>query len=288
MRDWISRHRFPIVVVALLLLPLPLMFVHGRAGSGSSPAQRASMGVAGVAQRGVGAVVGGVGSALSDYVALVDLRSENRRLAADNERLVGEALAAKQLAVENAELRRLLGLAEARRDLRMAPARVIARELTPFYRVARVSVAMPDGEAAAPDMAVVTPMGLMGRVVHAAGSLGDVMLLTDGRSRVAAEVLGRGILGMVVGPGRPDEMHVRLQVGLGEAPLEDGAVIVTSGHDQVFPRGVEIGYVRNASERRQGGAYVEYDVTLAVNPGAVTHAMVVTESRRPVPDATGR
>ncbi|HOI10473.1 MAG TPA: hypothetical protein PK313_08380, partial [Myxococcota bacterium] len=104
--DWISRHRFPIVVVALLLLPLPLMFLHGRAGSGSSPAQRASMGIAGVAQRGVGAVVACVVSVLSYYVVLVDLRSENRRLAADNERLVGEALAAKQLAVENAELRR--------------------------------------------------------------------------------------------------------------------------------------------------------------------------------------
>ncbi len=288
MRDWIARHRFPIVVTLLLLLPLPLMYIHGRQDSGTSPAQRVTVGVAGVAQRGMGAIVGGLGSIFSDYVLLVNLHEDNQRLVADNERLMGEALTAKRLAVENAELRRLLGLAEARKDLEMAPARVVARELTPLYRVARVSVELPEDRTVAQDMAVVTPLGLVGRVVQAAGSVGDVMLLTDGRSRVAAEVLGRGILGMISGPGRPDEMHVRLQVGLSEAPLEEGAVIMTSGHDQVFPRGVEIGYVTNPSGRRQGGAYVEYDVTLSVNPGAISHAMVVLRNRRGGPGPAGR
>lgn len=286
MRDWIARHRLPIVVALLLLLPLPLMYVHGRAGHASSPAQRASMDVAGLAQQGAGALFGGVSTLVSDYLALVDLREDNLRLTAENERLMAEALTAKQLAVENLELRGLLGLAQARRELETAPARVIARELTPYYRVARVAVELPEGLRAEPDMAVVTPLGLLGRVVQGTGGLGDVMLLTDGRSRIAAEVLGRGILGMVVGRGRPDERHVRLQVGLNEAPLEDGTVIVTSGHDQVFPRGIEVGYVSNAEERHQGSAYMEYDVTLSVNPGAVTHAMVVL-SRRPR-DATGR
>jgi len=274
MIDFLVRHRFPVVVTTLLILPLALMYESGQRDSASSIPERATMAVAGWLQGLVGGAVGGLSGAASDYVALVNLHEDNERLRQANERLVSEALEAKKLAVENQSLRRLLEMKRARHDLDLAPATVVARELTPFFRVGRISVET-EGGAPQADQAVVTPMGLVGRVVRATGSTADVMLLADTRSRVACEVLGRGILGLMVGSGNPDAYVARFQVSQTEAPLEKGAVIVTSGHDRVFPRGIEVGYVPRPEERRQAGPFVEYDVMLAVNPAALSEVLVV-------------
>ncbi|NOZ01499.1 MAG: rod shape-determining protein MreC [Deltaproteobacteria bacterium] len=190
---------------------------------------------------------------------------------------MSEALVAKRLAVENRSLRRLLGLKESLKGLDMVAARVVGRELTPYYRVNRMSIEPGEGVAPSRDMAVVTPEGLLGRVVKVAGGYADVMLLADKRSRVACEVLGRGVLGMVLGNGHSDGYQAILQVSVTEKPLENGAVIQTSGHDLVFPRGIEIGYVAEPDKARQKGPFTEYDVVLAVNPATVEHAMVLAK-----------
>lgn len=274
MQDWLSRFRFPVTAVVLLVVPLFLMYFHGRGTGGSIPG-RLSVGLAGLVQEGVNSGVEGVAGLLRGYVYLVDVESENERLKVENERLMQEALQTKRLAVENQGLRNLLRLKQERRDLAMAPAVVVGRGVTPFFRVSRISIETEGRIPPGVDNAVVTPQGLLGRIVAIVGGYADVMLLSDSRSRVAAEVLGRGILGMVIGTGRTDEYQARLQISLTEAPLDKDAVVVTSGHDRVFPRGVEVGYVADPSRRRQVGAYLEYDVTLAVNPALVDDAMVV-------------
>jgi rod shape-determining protein MreC len=276
MREWLLRHRFGTTVTALLVLPLALMYFHGRRG-GESFVEKVSITLAGFAQSWVSGLVEGTSDLVRDYVALVDVQGDNARLREENERLVGEALAAKRLAIENQALRKLIDLRQARRELRMAPAVVTGREVTPFYRVSRIQVETDTGSPE-PDMAVVTREGLVGRVVSAAGRFADVMLLTDSRSRVACEILGRGVLGMLVGTGTPDQYQARLQVSVTEAPLEANAVVTTSGHDRVFPRGIEVGYVGDPSKRRQAGPFVEYDVVLAANPAAMEHVMVVLDA----------
>ncbi|MBM4394173.1 MAG: rod shape-determining protein MreC [Deltaproteobacteria bacterium] len=287
MREFLARNRFGVTVGVLLVVPLILMYQHGRRGGGSA-VETASTGLAGLVQAGVGALVAGGAGFLEDYFVLVDVAERNQSLAAENERLVGEALLGKRLAVENEALRKLLGLRQARKELKMAPAGVVGRELTPFYRVARLSIDLDGDAAPAPDMAVVTHAGLVGRIVRTAGRYADVMLLTDTRSRVACEVLGRGVLGTLVGTGTLDEYRARLQVSVIEAPLEKDAVVVTSGHDRVLGRGIEAGYVADPSKRRQAGPFVEYDVVLAVNPAAIDDAMVVLEASAAPPPARGR
>lgn len=286
MRKWLAEHSFLIVVMVLLLLPIVFMIVQSQ-GRNTNPtlARRLSVGVASTAQQGMNSVFGGFRSFFSNYILLVNTNKENQRLVEENERLVGEVVVAKNLAVENAELRTLLGLGEARRDMEMAAGVVISRELTPFYRVARIVVKLDGDAELKKDQAVMAHLGLVGRVVAAANKTGDVMLLTDGRSRVAAEVLGRGILGMLIGAGRQDESMARLQVGVNEPLLENGAVVTTSGHDQVFPRGVEIGYITNAEKSLQAGPFREYDVSLSVNPGSLSHVMVVTEIKKDISPA---
>jgi rod shape-determining protein MreC len=282
MREFLSRHRFGIMVAILLLLPIAMMYFHGRRGVGASFVERTTIGLAGASQSGVNWLVEGIAGLFSDYVFLVGVEDENQRLAAENERLLSEAKDAKVFAVRNDELRRLLGFRSKRPDLRLAPASVVGRELSPAYRVSRMVVASQDDQGPAPDMAVVTGKGLVGRVVKTAGRYADVMLLTDSRSRVACEVLGKGVLGMLTGTGRPDEYRAVFQISTTEAVLDKDAVLVTSGHDRVFPRGLEVGYVADPEKRRAAGSFVEYDVALAVNPATVEEALVVTGAAAPV------
>jgi len=251
------------------------MYFHGRRGEGTTILERIAISFAGVSQSSVTALVEWGGSMIEDFVFLVGVQADNRRLMEENERLLGEAMTAKRLVIENRSLRRLVGLKENLKRLETVPARVVGKELTPYYRVSRMSLEIGEDHEVEMDMAVVTHEGLVGRVVRIAAGYADVMLLPDSRSRVACEVLGRGILGMVIGEGELDGYKARLQLSVTEKPLDEGAIIQTSGHDRVFPRGIEVGYVADPSGRRQVGPFTEYDVVLAVNPTSVEHAMVV-------------
>mgnify|MGYP003732103969 CR=1 FL=1 len=253
-------------MIAGLVIPVILMFLAGR-GSGSSLPEQLLVGLAGRIQGVARWVTGGTSDLLNGYALLVGVREENERLLAERDRLLQEALLAKQLAVEVQRLRKVLDLREKRPDLRLEAAQVVAMDVTPFHRVGRIQV-QTAGVALQPDMAVLTPEGLVGRITRAAGSLGDVMMLGDQRSRVACEVLGQGVLGVLIGSGLPDRYSAWLQVAQTEDPLPRGAVVVTSGHDRVFPRGIEVGYVLDQDARRRAGPFVEYEVRLAANPAA--------------------
>lgn len=253
-----------------------MMYFHGRRGEGATFAEKFGMGIAGFCQRVSQGFVGFLSRIVGNYVWLVGVEDENERLRMENDRLLGEAVRAKQMALELEALREALGFQKRRKDLNLRPAVIVAREMSPYYKVMRLSLET-EGHEVRPGMAVITHAGLLGRVVKAVGSYADVMLITDGRSRVAGEVLGKGILGMVVGTGKADDYRLRFQVSLSEPQIDDGAVVVTSGHDRLFPRGIEVGYVRNSANRRQVGAFVEYEAVPAVNPGNVLYVFVTDD-----------
>lgn len=237
-------------------------------------AERLVVGAAGNAQNLVSRLYSWVGELFSDYVFLVNVRAENERLKAENERLLAEALRAKTLASENQTLKAMLGLTERRKDLVLVPARMFARQVTPYFRVSRLFVESGKETEVREGTAVITHRGLVGRVVKVVGRIADVMLITDSRSRVAVEAVGKDLLGIVVGTSSPDSYRLRLQVSVNDPPLEDGTVLITSGHDQVFPRGIEVGYVVDGSSRRITGPFAEYDVAPAVNFSTVDVVML--------------
>jgi rod shape-determining protein MreC len=281
MRDWLFRHRLTVVATVVIILPILLMYVTGSTAGSSGPVENGVVSMTGWAQTGVGSVVNSVGSFSSRIAAVFSVARENFRLNEENARLLGTSLKARRIEGENRELRLLLGLRESRPDLKLLPAEVVIRDVNPFFRVERVRLQFGNSPAGTPSPAtgnaVITSSGLIGRITEIRRSFADVMLVSDYRSRVAAQVHGTGIIGMVVGSGRKSGYQARLQISISEQPLSKGAVIVTSGHDRVFPRGIEVGYIIDPEARRQVGPFMEYDIALAVNPSTVETAMVVTE-----------
>lgn len=181
---------------------------------------------------------------------------ENSRLRAENERLAAEALGAAAVRAENAELRRELGLAAG--DSRLVAAQVLSEGGGAGWNgTLRIDRGALDGVV--PGCPVVAPDGLVGRVVSSTERTADVLPLTDPNCRLSCVVdgFGRAGHGIVSGGGlsRPDGtlqlVHVVEPLEIGfldkDIAISPGSRVFTAGDGGVFPAGIVVGSVVDAS-----------------------------------------
>jgi rod shape-determining protein MreC len=180
----------------------------------------------------------GATSVWTGYVDWKTARHDNGALRGENERLRLEALQVRETQRENDRLRRLLSLRE-RLPLSTLTGEVIGREAGGWVR--SVIVNRGHGDGIATQTPVVVPDGLVGRVVRVRPGASVVQLLNDPASTVGAIVQRTRTAGLVEGePGGTVRFKFMARDGAGIAP---GDLIVTSGHGQVFPKGLPVGRV---------------------------------------------
>jgi rod shape-determining protein MreC len=139
---------------------------------------------------------------------------------------LAEAAALKQ---ENARLKATLGLRE--QDQKpVALGRLIGSTSSSARRFAFVSAGAADGVA--PEMPVVSPMGLVGRIVEVGRNTARVMLLTDSESLVPVRRATDDVVAFAQGQA-DGTLRIRL-INLGLNPLKKGDVFVTSGAGGLF------------------------------------------------------
>lgn len=202
-----------------------------------------------------------------------DVRGENARLRQENRRLRVEALVAADALEENRRLRRLLALRD-RLPLQTRPAEVIGREWGGWVRSLIVSHIWADP---VPRLtAVISPDGLVGRVVEVRLGTLVVQVLTDPTSTVGAQVLRTRTPGVVEG-GPQGTLRFKY-MARDAGGLAAGDWVVTSGQGGLFPRGIPIGRVRAVDER--ASALFHY-ATLepAVDYARVDEVLLVTGDR---------
>jgi len=203
------------------------------------------------------------------------VRAENRRLREEIQRLRVEALSVAEATEENGRLRRLLDLRN-RLPVATLPGEVIAREWGGWVR--SLTVNRGRGDDVKRLTAVISPDGLVGRVVEVRLGASIVQVLTDPSSTVGAHVVRTRTPGIVEGEPRGT---IRFKYMAREgAGLVVGDVIVTSGLSGVFPRGLPIGRVRAIDDR--GSALFHYALlTPVVDFARVDEVLLVTGERMP-------
>ena len=203
------------------------------------------------------------------------VRAENRRLREEIQRLRVEALSVAEAIEENGCLRRLLDLRN-RLFVATLPGEVIAREWGGWVR--SLTVNRGRGDDVKRLTAVISPDGLVGRVVEVRLGASIVQVLTDPSSTVGAHVVRTRTPGIVEGEPRGT---IRFKYMAREgAGLVVGDVIVTSGLSGVFPRGLPIGRVRAIDDR--GSALFHYALlTPVVDFARVDEVLLVTGERMP-------
>jgi len=289
----LKRFRDLLLVAALLVVPLAVFFAHAKRPTERSKLDRAVVSLTAPVERGVAWVVG---SALEGWRGYVSLRGVRER-AVELSRRVNELelgrLEMERLEKENDRLRKLLGFAEREGDLELVGARVVGVRLDPKgLQLVTVDRGADDGLQRM--MPVVAPEGVVGRVHAVTRHTADVLLLVDRNSSVAARVERSRARANVRGLGDP--YTCRLDYALRSDDLVEDDVLVTSGTDGVFPRGLPVGKVRNLKKQGQG-LYQKADVAPAVDVTKLEEVLVVVgggdrradpepEPAAPVPSAS--
>lgn len=177
-------------------------------------------------------------SLFENYIALYDARQENRRLQAELDR---SRLRIRELAAVAAQADELSALLELKRSSAGAPlvaARVISASPGAITRTVTIDRGRDAGLE--PNMVVLTPEGVVGKVVSVFPGVSQVLLITDQKSGVGVRVRRTDVQGVVKGTGGQD---CRLEYVPAEDTVPMGAEVLTSGQDQVFPRGLPVGRV---------------------------------------------
>lgn len=255
-------HLILLVVVALGALAILALPDHTRS--------RVRMAFAGIFLPLFG-LTGSVQSALervaSAFTAKATWTGRLEALERENERLRLALTEAEVSHRENDRLRQMLGYAQ-RSRWELKPARVIGRDPSHWWRSVHLDVGLRHGVT--PNLAVLTPEGLVGRVAEAGPWTSRVVLLGDPNCPVAVAVVETGEAGIVRGASGGDLEGSLVDVSYlsRNAVVRSGQRVVTSGQGGVFPRGIPVGEVVDA--RAVGdGIYLEARARLSVNLGTL-------------------
>lgn len=270
----LKRYRELLLVALLLVVPLGVYLAHAKHPSERSRLDRVLMALTGPIEKGIGWAVTGSMEGWNGYVAL---RHAHERAAALQHEL--SVLRLDQLELgrtreENERLRRLLSFAQESSDRHVVGARVIGVRLDP-KGLQLVTLDRGARDGLAPMMPVVVAQGVVGRVHEVTGGTADVLLLSDRNSSIAVRVDRSRARANVRGTGSPD--LCRLEYALRSDDMQEGDLLVTSGTDGVFPRGLPVGKLSGLKRSGQG-LYQRAEVAPAVDMTKLEEVLVLTSA----------
>lgn len=271
MLAFLQRYRELLLVTALLLLPAGTYVANAKQGRELSSLDELFLAVSAPISRAVEGTAGFALGIWSSYVDLRDAREENARLREALAEANGRLAARTEAELENERLHELLSFTKATRG-RSVAAPVIG--VSPTHRRV-VTIATSPGDGIAAGMAAVTADGVVGKVVATYGRTAEVQLLVDGASAVAARVQRSRARVTVRGTG--EEASLQLANALRTDDIESGDILVTSGTDRVFPKGLVIGRIGRV-QRESYGMYLEGEIRPAVDVSGLEEVLVIVSS----------
>lgn len=268
------------IVVAILLLLIPFFFLSANLKDPSrvNPIDRFFLGLSAPVQWVGHEVADAASSVLEEYVYLVDVGRDNDQLRRENARLRDEI---RRLRLEDDENRRLRGLLGLRPALvaDTVAAQIIAKDISPVFRVTRIRLDRGERDLVRAGMPVVAAEGLVGHVRRSFGHYADVVLVVDRESAVDVVVRRTGARGMLRGTGESNRYLSHIQFLERDDDVRVGDEVYTSGLGQRFPAGILVGHVTRVT-RRDYGLYQQAEVTPSVDFSDVSDVLVLTNVGR--------
>ena len=265
-----------LLLLAFLALSLVVITLDYRAG-GEGPLERAkdiSSTVVAPIQRGLTTVFRPVGDFFSSLGDLSQLRSENIDLRQQLDDAESRISQAEAMIDENAALRDDAALAKSYSEMSSVAAEVIATVPANYRWAVKIDKGEVDGIL--PDMAVIAPEGLVGKIIRVDPNSAIVLLLIDPQAAAKARLKESRFTGVAIGNGAEEPLS--LDYIDPEAKVKEGDEVVTSGYDQgIFPPSIPIGSVVKASG--EGAAlYQDIEVEPWVDFATLDFVRVLLES----------
>jgi rod shape-determining protein MreC len=279
MENLMSRYRNVTILVAILFVQVLGLAVQVKRRSGADESTRIirmwTVSAVTPLEKAIVWCQNGLGGVWNNYIYLRGVRQENRDLKFEIEQLRLEQVRLSDDAQQARRLQALLGFKE-QYIAKTVAAQVIGSSGSEQSR----SVYVDKGTSAGveKDMAVITADGLVGRVLRAFGSSAQVLLINDQSSGVGVILDKSRLQGVIKGTAAGEVILEKVmtdeQVGLGER-------IVTSGGDQIFPKGITVGTVMKVSPGAD--LFLNIRVRPSANLSRLEEVLVITKKEDRAP-----
>ena len=260
------RQRTGYLFIALTVGHIVLISAQVNTARGVPVLEAVTFGVFAEIQRVATSAIGGMRSSWFDYVALQDVRRDNERLREEVARLRVGLQQERALAQRSRTLEQLLEM-RGQAGVTTLAASVIAGGASPDFRTITIDRGTADGLR--PDMAVIAPAGVVGRVITPSPRAAKVQLLIDRNAAAGGLVERSRAQGVVEGTGG----SLQLRYVSGTADIRAGDTVVTSGVDGIYPKGFVVGQIE--SVERGEGAFSAIVVRPAVDFSSIEAVLVV-------------
>jgi len=258
------RQRAPIWLVSLLVANLIIMAVDARDADGRQKILRVwTQTFASPIQSASSKATGATSGFFQQIWNFRRTARENEQLRERLTQVETELHTAQQATAENERLKSLLSLNE-QTDVKKIPARVIARDPSVWFNTITINRGSSSGIAV--NMPVVTPGGIVGRIITVSPWASQVMLITDEKAGAGAVVgqLGQsGALGSIRGRADLGAALIEMRYVSGLEKVENGDYVMTTGQDGIYPPGLNVGRV---VEVKSGTATSAHQIL--IQPGA--------------------
>ena len=182
-----------------------------------------------------------IGGLWSGYIGLRNARTENARLQKELDELRMRNRELESQAAEGQRLANLLNFRNAHPEASMLAAEVIGASADPTSHTLFINRGERDHVHR--NLAVITPEGVVGKIVEVFPTSSQVLLINDKESGVGALFAGTRTHGVVKGSGDPNP---RMDYIVNDEKVQVGDKILTSGEDHIFPKDLPIGKVESA------------------------------------------
>jgi rod shape-determining protein MreC len=223
-------------------------------------------------ERSLGGLTNGVSVAYRTIANLWHAEQENQELHAQLVEAQSQVQRLDEAANENERLRHLLDFRN-QSGLQTVAAEVIASSMastsSPGENSNGISIDKGSDAGLTADLAVITPEGVVGKILSVFPHSAQVLLLTDPSSGVGATLAQSRVQGILKGGA---DGLCGLHYIMNEEVVKRGDSVVTSGLDQVYPKDLPVGTVVSAVD---GNIYKTIMVKPAVDLNRLETVLVI-------------
>ena len=263
---FIARHRPAFILAAVLVAQLLLLslqitrnhdvrLIRVWAVALVDPFQRSMRGITDISVR-----------AWRTYHNLLRAQQENQEL---RTQLASAESQLRQLSEQAAESGRLRAILEFKNQL---PLQTVAAEViasSPGENSNAIFIGKGVDAGLTSDLAVITPEGIIGKTIAVFSRSSQVLLLTDTSSGVGVLLEKTRVQGVLKGDG---QNLCLIRYIMNEEPVSSGEAVLTSGLDQIYPKGLRVGTVVGTSA---GDIYKNVQVKPAADLSRLEIVLVV-------------
>lgn len=233
-----SRHKSIFLLTGVVLLQVLLLALQIKRDSEGRLIRVWTVGAFSPFERAGVNGVGHVRGTWNHYFALQNTALENEELRRENDELKMQVNQLQSKASEADRLALLLNFRQSHQDVPMLASRVIATSAGTASETIVIDRGSKDGIKK--NMGVITPEGVVGKVVEVYDNNSTVLLLTDKDSGVGAMLGNSRVQSPVGGAGEP---LLAMKYVPNDDTVDVGERVVTSGMDKIFPRDLPIGTI---------------------------------------------